>query len=465
MQDMLHSSLLKLLLTGLLFFISLPNAHAKPWQYWARYTGPAEKKRPQAISELNKIENLDALLLKQLGTNNQGLALDVISALGKQDLIPQLIKKIPEDDSGFLILTLNALLSKSNYKSVLTKYKKMLETQSETLSAANIVALIEPMGRMGCAIEMSSLKTLIKHPYPEVRSAVLNYARTILVKYNKSGYFPLFKIASNDKTWQIRKQVETHLFEIKHNQVLSQKIPQPMLFDVKVDESRFRIVGKDLRVVFGYKDARPGRFVGDRHERLAFIQHLLLPCANQEDKGACGFRRHPKDQDLFLKRVFKENGEDTKVHLRVVHSSVDTDDRANRKNLFQNFQSQRAESLFLDGLSNADMVFYNGHSRFGGGPDFTPPHLNASGHVDSSFYSTHATGTQKMLNVLKRRKLEPDTPPLSTFGIFSCTSSQHFMKSIKDTGVSTVLTSRRLLHYTEALRDSLKALGLYLEKI
>ena len=173
---------------------------------------------------------------------------------------------------------------------------------------------------------------------------------------------------------------------------------------IKAEPPRFRKDGQDLRVVFGYKDARPGRFVGDRHERIAFVQELVEPCKNEENKGPCGFRRHPKDKELFLKRVFKDSGEDVKVLLRVVHSSVDTDDDANRKNQFQAFQSQRAESLFLDGLYNAHMVFYNGHSRFGGGPDFMPPQLNTAGKVDSGFYSTQTTGTNKMLNVLLNHK-------------------------------------------------------------
>lgn len=466
MHSQLQFPLLKRwLLPGLLFFFLLPTAHAKPWTYWARYTGPAEKKRPTAIAELKKIENLDSILLNQIGTDTQGLALDVISALGKTHLIPQLMNKITADDSGFLALTLNALLTKDNYKSILVQYKNLIENKHEILSAANVVALIEPMGRMGRALNMATLKTLVRHQYPEVRSAVLNYARTILLEHNRSGYYPLFQMAKSDRTWQIRKQIQMHLQEIRNNEVLARKVPSPLLFEIDAEPPRFKIDGRDMRVIFGYKDARPGRFVGDLHERLAFVQTLLAPCPSAADSGPCGFQRHPKDQELFLKRVFKDDGEDVKVLLRVVHSSVATDDDANRKNLFQKFQSDRAESLFLQGLAEADMVFYNGHSRFGGGPDFAPPQLNTSGFVDSEFYSSQTTGTNKMLTVLEKRKITPDTQPLSTFGIFSCTSSQHFMKSIKDTGVKTVLTSRRLLHYSEALRDSVKALGLYLHNI
>ena len=34
----------------------------------------------------------------------------------------------------------------------------------------------------------------------------------------------------------------------------------------------------DVRVVFGYKDARPARFVADRYERLLLLSRLLRRC-------------------------------------------------------------------------------------------------------------------------------------------------------------------------------------------
>ena len=43
----------------------------------------------------------------------------------------------------------------------------------------------------------------------------------------------------------------------------------------------------DVRILFGYKDARPARFVGDRYERALFVADLLKPCA--PGQIACGF--------------------------------------------------------------------------------------------------------------------------------------------------------------------------------
>ena len=54
-------------------------------------------------------------------------------------------------------------------------------------------------------------------------------------------------------------------------------------------------------MVFGYKDSRPARFVGDRHERLALIQRLTSECSGSQQ--ACGFERSPENSDLFIKSI------------------------------------------------------------------------------------------------------------------------------------------------------------------
>src|SRR4051812_11465617 len=49
----------------------------------------------------------------------------------------------------------------------------------------------------------------------------------------------------------------------------------------------------DVKIVFGYKDARPARFVADRYERAVFIQRLVRECKGEN--FACGFRRGEAD--------------------------------------------------------------------------------------------------------------------------------------------------------------------------
>ncbi|MGE0616097.1 MAG: hypothetical protein AB7P04_10690 [Bacteriovoracia bacterium] len=226
-----------------------------------------------------------------------------------------------------------------------------------------------------------------------------------------------------------------------------------------------RIFGKptaDIRLVFGYKDARPARFVGDRYERMMVIRRLMAPCV--ADQSVCGFRRDPGDAELFLKDIPGETG-DTTVRLRVVASSAGPDDDANREDPFQSWLSRRAEQVFLSGLQFADVVFYLGHSRSGGGPDFTPPRLDSAQHADYAWYKAQAPGLKRMLESLARA----DIPP-RWIGLFSCVSERHFLEASTKAlprsvrGEVGFITSDRLLYYWDSLQNALAALSAVLGK-
>lgn len=451
------------LAAGMLLVFS-PEALSKNWVELARDVGPAEKNRNAAIAQLRKLKGLDKTLLNQIGKTHQAYALDVISALNKKELIPDLLQKISLDNSGFLILTLNSLITSPDLSLVFSHYKKLIGTD-DSLSPANIVALLEPLGRLGEKLEKEDLEKLLRHPFPEVRSSVLLYARNLVLKFKNPEYHSLFKLAQNDKVYQIKQMIHSYLKELASNPKLEDSLPKNSLFVVSTIPPKFRKTGYDLRVIFGYKDTRPGRFVGDRHERIAFIQEVLKSCKNQ-NVSACGFRRHPKDANLLFKKTLRKNKEPIKVLLQIAHSSVSTDDLSNRKNPLQKVQSKEVENIFLDGLKNADLVFYNGHSRFGGGPDFAPPLLNVLGQVDSGFYKKYPQGINKMVNSLTKRNLdEKQNIRKLKLGIFSCSSSQHFNKTLNKLGVSEAITSPRLLHYSEALAQTKFELDSFLKKL
>jgi hypothetical protein len=219
----------------------------------------------------------------------------------------------------------------------------------------------------------------------------------------------------------------------------------------------------EIRMVFGYKDARPARFVGDRHERLAFIEHITAPCG--ADEQACGFIRSRENADLFTKTVTIADQLKT-VRLMVVNSSVGTDDEENQSDPFQAWKSKYAQKTFLNGLKEADVVFYNGHSRFGGGPDFFSPDLASDGTVDASRYKNRRTGIKKLLTALEESK-RPKSPPFSqlkVLGLFSCTSSQHFNNQIKKVSDAGLLSSAQLMYYSDALDQSLSAIDSVLNR-
>lgn len=207
----------------------------------------------------------------------------------------------------------------------------------------------------------------------------------------------------------------------------------------------------DIRLVFGYKDARPARFVGDRYEKNALIEALMQPCT--EERFDCGFKRSVNDAELFLKKI---RGLDQKLHqvqLRLVQSSVGPDDDDNRRNPFQAWQSERAQSIFNEGLQQADIVFYNGHSRDGGGPDFSPPRIKSNRHVDYRWYATHRPGLVEM-----HRRLGSKASQSKLIGLYSCVSEK--LRPRKGRSQRRLwLTNKKLIYYADALAEMRKALS------
>lgn len=211
-----------------------------------------------------------------------------------------------------------------------------------------------------------------------------------------------------------------------------------------------------ITVLFGYKDARPAPFVGDRYERLSFEQKLLGSCSPGEN--ACEFHRDPQDMDLFFKDLRFVRGKNHRVQIRIMASSAGPDDRTNRDDSFQRWQSIRAEDTFHSALQSDDVVFYNGHSRDGGGPDFWPPRIYKNGHVQYAWYSKTKKGLTDMVESLKKNDQHPQL-----LGLFSCVSSEHFSQELHQAQKNLgLITSRRLLYYSDGLRQSYGALSVLL---
>lgn len=221
----------------------------------------------------------------------------------------------------------------------------------------------------------------------------------------------------------------------------------------KTYENFYRKPALDLKVVFGYKDARPARFVADRYERMIFVQRITKRCRGQDQ--ACGFIRSPADADLFLKKTPGPDGKERVIYLRVIQSSAGPDDVENRTNPYQKWRTRYATLAFLQGLSDADAVFYNGHSRAGGGPDFEPPRLGKNQDVAFDWYKRNEPGFNQIIATL-----EGAPSQLKLLGLYSCTSTKHFLDRVRavkpDLGL---ITSTQLLYYSDALESSLEAVS------
>ena len=236
-------------------------------------------------------------------------------------------------------------------------------------------------------------------------------------------------------------------------------IPAKLAFDSKNNLAQIKETKTlDVRVFFGYKDARPARFVADRYEKALFIKLLTSPCT--VDRFDCDFAPLITDEESTVTTLIKSydlpNGIRKQITVRIFDSSVGADDDENRKNPFQKWKSEFIEKEFVTAIHDADIIFYNGHSRAGGGPDFSPPKLVANNHVDYEYYRRHQKGLTLILDTLKQN---PDAK-LKSLSLYSCKSDQLFRNKIartkKDLKVSG---SRQLLYFSDAMNESLGQLS------
>lgn len=201
----------------------------------------------------------------------------------------------------------------------------------------------------------------------------------------------------------------------------------------------------DFRIVFGYKDARPARYVGDRYERAYLIQKLLN----------FGFERVVNSEEDFSYSFLGPNRRPKKIKLKLVASSAGPDDDENRKDPYQKWMTMHAQEVFLTGLRSSDLVFYYGHSRDGGGPDFAPPRLGARQHVDYGWYLKHSPGLKNMISGLKANHGRV----LPVLGLYSCVSDKLFAKQVLAVSPKTqLMLSKVLLYYIDALNGMMESL-------
>ena len=220
----------------------------------------------------------------------------------------------------------------------------------------------------------------------------------------------------------------------------------------------------DIRYALGYFDESFGREAADAKwgysyslDQIAFEtlkDFLLKPCSFNSVRQLCGFSKESSQDGIVVLRKEVQNGPDLRVTLTGSSASPLFLANTGELKLLQKQISAQSEANFLDGIRSADIVFYNGHSRDGGGPDFDPPVLrpsdlkpNYSGH-----YQARRPGQKKMLAALKQRS---QSSP-AVLGLFSCYSERHFVKSVKATSPQlSLITSVRAVDYLNTILASM----------
>lgn len=179
------------------------------------------------------------------------------------------------------------------------------------------------------------------------------------------------------------------------------------------------------------------------------------------DLNLCNFNEVAanKGKSVFEKYI-NIHGRRTLVRITLTHASASSSFAKNKGPLagLQKQLTAQSDENFFGGLKTADVVFYNGHSRNGGGPDFNPPILNSLGKVDyDGYYEPKRIG---ILRTLKSIKENPNKDVL--LGMFSCYAEMHFYKAFMNNNPrqKMILSSATIDYF-----DSLKASVGYLEGI
>jgi hypothetical protein len=225
----------------------------------------------------------------------------------------------------------------------------------------------------------------------------------------------------------------------------------------------------DVKVIFGYFDLHdPWQLVSGDPNQLyplntpldsyafnAFVRTLQQPCTGPA--MVCGFYIESREPMILSKIITGFDGKQLIVRVTTANSSVSTSgqDNITIKSAEQAVKSAATEKLFLDSVSSADAVFYLGHARNGGGPDFQPPVTLPNGAVNyQGYYLKQHPGLIKLQQALQKSR-----GAAKVFGMFACLSEQHFLKTVSTLAPgSAFIGADVLFDYSYLLASSLGAL-------
>lgn len=194
----------------------------------------------------------------------------------------------------------------------------------------------------------------------------------------------------------------------------------------------------EMHIVIGYFDWTTGFTVKYQRQDYGYspsvdpgayaaLQRLLTSrCPGRAQ--FCGFSqiapyRFSKDVVIQKRKI--------KASVEMVFASV-SEYLASNTGKYANEQGERsraAEANFINALKTGDAVFYFGHSRNGGGPDFAPPvFIKGTNKVNyNGYYRVQRQGLKRMLTALSSGSHQP-----ILLGLMSCDSKDHFLTRIRE---------------------------------
>lgn len=214
----------------------------------------------------------------------------------------------------------------------------------------------------------------------------------------------------------------------------------------------------DIRIAIGYFDWTTGSSISSEGRNFgvspsldlgaysALKKLLLAPCEGRA--RFCGFRQDPQNMYRFYRQVqIQGNTYNARVEIQfssaTEYLSVNLGDYRDQ----QRQRTQFMENYFVRSLQDADAVFYLGHARNGGGPDFAPPvFLSGRNKLDyEGYYKAQRPGLKRMISALSSSDRQT-----AVLGLMACNSRDLFLNRVRSVASNTgVITSMSILNVDE----------------
>lgn len=191
----------------------------------------------------------------------------------------------------------------------------------------------------------------------------------------------------------------------------------------------------DAKNDFRYDGVNYGRHAAvDPFLRAAVEQVLSRECQGSRQQ-LCGFELLSTND---IESFYRREGEGGLIQeIRVLSGAVSAlhDENVGRGAKEQLRRSERAEQAFMKAFETSEVVFYIGHSRKGGGPDFRPPRLKNDA-VDYASYAVDRSGAKRTVKAVKGLNRRAQS-----LALLSCDSTEHFLNEVRQAGPNLELAT------------------------
>jgi len=192
----------------------------------------------------------------------------------------------------------------------------------------------------------------------------------------------------------------------------------------------------DIRILLGYFDWTTGNTINFDGRNYGYSPSIDLGAYDalknilvSRCPGRAEFCDFSQDSAYQFRKNIRIGNRNYQARIQLTFASVTEylNSNTGRYSAEQQQRSAAAQAAFSSALRNADAVFYFGHSRDGGGPDFNPPiFVRGQNKVNyNGYYKVQRPGFKKMILALSSGR-QP-----GILGLMSCDSRDHFLRGIR----------------------------------